>query len=269
MAADKHRVAAMKHSVFGLMFAAFSIAPLAHAEGPSTGAAPYKPWTAEEAFPAPRPIARRSAPGPLSPEPELARSVVELVAGAGPVFGWCFGGSTMSFPCRALEPGLGASVSGLWRVSPFFGWGGRASASLFSYEPPLELDAERTHALVGAVEIMARVYSSEQGVIDPYAELGLGAAVLRASLSARTGADTVHSAYAPSTHVGGGLDFVLGRNAKVGLAAAFNQVFVPALRRCPAHGDGRCVAVEGSDRGYVSSTLELGARFTLMLGNEL
>ncbi|MBN1611793.1 MAG: hypothetical protein JW940_34485 [Polyangiaceae bacterium] len=175
----------------------------------------------------------------------------------------------MSFPCRALDPGLGASVAGLWRVTPFFAWGGRASTSVFAYEPPAELQAERTRALLGALEIMARVYSSDQGVIDPFAELGLGAAFLRASLPARAGADTVHSAYAPSAHVGGGLDLVLGRRAKVGFAVALNQVFVPELRRCPAREDGPCGAVEGSDRGYVSSALELGGRFTLMLGNEL
>ena len=263
----------MNHSVLYVLLLVLCTAPLARAEDGMTGRsepqAPYEAWTGEEAFPAPHPLSRRSAHGPLTPEPELARSAVELVAGAGPVFGWCFGGSPMSFPCRALAPGLGASLSGLWRVTPFFAWGGRATTSLFTYEPPGELDAERTRALLGALEIVARGYTSDEGVIDPYAELGLGAAVLRASLPVRTGADVVHSACAPSTHVGGGLDFVLGRRAKVGLAVSLNQLFVPGLRRCPAHGDGPCTEVEGLDRGYVSSTLEVGGRFTLLLGNEL
>jgi hypothetical protein len=259
----------MRHSVLYVLLVVLFTAPLARAQDGIPGRAPYEPWTDDQAYPAPRPLPRRSAQGPLTPGPELARSSVEFVAGAGPVFGWCFGGSRVSFPCRALDPGLAASLSGLWRVTPFFAWGGRASASLFAYEPPSEFDADRTRALIGALEIVARVYSSDQGVIDPYAELGFGAAVLRASLPVRTGADAVHSAYAPSAHVGGGLDFVLGRSAKVGFALALNQVFVPGLRRCPASEDGPCTAVEGSDRGYLSSTLELGGRFTLMLGNEL
>jgi hypothetical protein len=246
-----------------------SIDPSALDAPPETGQAPYEPWTGSAAFPAPRPLTRRSTQGPLTPGLELARSPVELVAGAGPVFGWCFGGTATSFPCRALEPGLGASLSGLWRVTPFFAWGARLTTNFFAYEPPEKLDAERSRALLGALEIVARVYPSDEGVLDPYAELGLGGALLRAAFSGGPAADFVDSAYAPSAHVGGGLDFILGRRAKVGFAVSLNQLFVPGLRRCPARGDGACTKVEGSDRGYVSSTLELGGRFTLMLGNEL
>lgn len=230
---------------------------------PSTGdRPPYGAWTEAEAFAGPRPLFRRSTQGPLVPEPELARSAVELVAGGGPGLAWCFGASALSFPCQGLEPSLVSSLSGLWRVTPFFAWGGRASMRLFTYEPPAAFHARGSGARLVAFEIMGRVYGSSEGLLDPYAELGFGLAALSASVSSRRGGDHAYAAYAPTVHVGGGLDFVLGSAAKLGLVAAVDQVFVPGFR---SH-DPELVQ---DDDGYASATLELGARFTLMLGNEL
>ncbi len=139
----------------------------------------------------PPPIPLDAAPAPELAPLEYSRRPFELA----PEFALALpSGSDGS---RSVRLGTGFGLAALWRPTPFVALGG--SATRFSV-------AEHAHA--GFYGVLGRVYVSDHGVVDPYLELGLGAA------GARTGA----------ARAGGGVEFFLGRHVRVGPAIQWTAI---------------------------------------------
>ena len=69
--------------------------------------------------------------------------------------------------------------------------------------------------------------------------------------------------------LGGGVDFIIGSRIKFGPALSYTRVFVDKVRRCRAGSGGDCEDVSKDSAGHLNAFLTLGARLTILVGDEL
>src|SRR5262249_36821505 len=127
-----------------------------------------------------------------------------------------------------LGPALGGGVVALYRIVPYFAFGGSFSYSRTS-------GVTRSGALDGTLVAggaAGRVYFYEEGVFDPYLELVLGFGSLTTTLVPTERARSADSAFGPMARVGGGLDFVVLPALTVGGAVAFGELVFERGEHC-------------------------------------
>jgi hypothetical protein len=193
---------------------------------------------------------------------------VELIPSAGVALPNCRAGTDSDARCDGVTTGGIVGFTGLWRVTPYFAWGGGFEIAAFAYDPPKALGL--TDAGAGAVwlGLVGRAYFMEEGSLDPYLQLGIGVGALGTSAKDSAGTTWEETGAGPAGSVGGGLDFYLGRSVKLGPALSYTRVFVDKIRRCRASGDGNCVDVSKDEQGHLHSYFALSARLSFLLGGE-
>lgn len=238
--------------------------PEAPAEPP-----PYQRWSAP---PAPPPTDPRRVPPPLPPPPQYARRTVELIPHLGVGLPHCHGGSTNSDRCSGVGGGLDLGFTGLWRVSPYFAWGGALHLVPFSHDPENET-VEDPRAFAAFLGLIVRVYFMDEGRLDPYAQLGLGGGALGTSYTERrpsgTDLDVEESGAGPAVQIGGGLDVIITRSLRIGPTISYTRVFVDKIRRCTGGANDDCMDIDKGEYGYLDAFTTLGARLTIMVGDVL
>ena len=241
------------------------VAPEVPASTPE--AAPYSAWQDSAPHAPPPAIVLRTPPPPELAPPEYARRPVELTSEFLLGYPNCSDGSTNDARCAGLGPGAGFGASALWRVSPYFAFGGTLDVLGFAFNPP-----DRTRLRSGSAGglfygVLGRVYFADHGLVDPYLELGLGGGADRTS--ARETGDVKYSetAVGAAVRIGGAVEFYLSRHLRVGPAFDWTRFRVSHVTRCdPAEA---CVDLDGSENGHGVGFTTLSARLTISLGPEL
>jgi hypothetical protein len=196
---------------------------------------------------------------------------VELVARGGLSASSCVAGGAEA-RCNALGPIYGGELLVLYRPSPYFAFGGaggygRATGSLASRN----LSAETlSFAVVG------RVYLLEEGTLDPYFEALFGWGSERTTLTEATvdaspgrapaaNGSEADAAFGPLGRAGGGVDWLVGPELKLGIAANYAELVLARGETCRA---GRCLAGPAPS-GSVRGSLSVGLGLSLLLGQAL
>jgi hypothetical protein len=163
--------------------------------------------------------------------------------------------------CAALGPGFGPELAAFYRPIPYFAFGAafgysRAGGSFGGA-------ALSSSLLEGSV--VGRVYLLEQGAFDPYLEAFIGWSSERTTLAWASGYTDVDSAFGPSGRAGGGVDWFVGSGVKLGLFAAFDELFFLNGARCRA---GQC-ATNGVPSSLLRATVTLGFGVSILVGDAL
>jgi opacity protein-like surface antigen len=168
-----------------------------------------------------------------------------------------------------VSAGAVVGFTGLWRVTPYFAWGGGFEIAAFRYDPPKDLALTETGAAAVWLGLIGRVYFNDEGSFDPYLQLGIGVGALGTTATDPSGTPWEETGAGPAAQIGGGIDFHLSRSVKLGPGVAYTRVLVDKIRRCRASGDGDCVDLSKDDNGYLNAYFALTARLTILLGGEL
>ncbi len=224
---------------------------------------PYSAWQSQTPHAPPPPLLLAPAPPPELPAPELARRPFELSPELLLGFASCADGTTDDTRCNGLSAGLGVGGTVLWRVSPFFAFGGTLSAVSFGFHPPASsgLHGASAHGLFFG--LLGRVYFLEHGPVEPYLELGLGGG--SATTRAQESNDVQYDETATGTalRVGGAIELYLSRHVRLGPAFDWTRFNVAHVQRC-ASSD--CVPLDEAGYGHGTGFSSLSARLTILLG---
>lgn len=226
---------------------------------------PYRPWYG----PAPAPPPPGGAPPPPLPEgpsSAYARRPVELIPELGIAFPHCAAGTVSSDRCDGVKGGIALGFSALWRVSPWFAWGGGLQIAGFGYQPPDRLHLHDTSAGAVSLDVIGRVYFLDEGSIDPYVQLRLGGGALLTTYSDTANDQFQDTGAGPSVAVGGGFDFFLSRRLRLGPSIDYTGVFVDKIRHCQG---STCADLSKDDAGHLNAYITVLARLTIMIGDEL
>jgi hypothetical protein len=198
---------------------------------------------------------------------------VELVPELGLALPTCAAGTDSDDRCEGVAGGGAVGFSAFWRVSPHFAWGGGFAIAAFRYEAPEWAELEDTQAGAAWIGLLGRFYLLDEGSFDPYLQLGLGGAALgtTGTVTAGPNADQTYeeTGAGPALQLGGGIDFILSSRLKLGPSLSYTRVFVDKIRRCRAGSGGECEDVSKDDAGHLNAFLTVGARLTIMVGDEL
>jgi hypothetical protein len=199
-----------------------------------------------------------AGPPPMLRAPEHARRPFAFVPELALSLPLCEGGPGAE-PCAALGPAFGGSLSGFYRIYPYFAFGARASyfRSRGSARGESALGGE---VIDGAAA--GRVYFYESGAFDPYLELDLGYGSLDTSFVDASGKRHQLSAFGPTARVSGGLDFVVSESLELGGSFAFSHLLLANGRRCETtqcdYGSTPYGAAVGAVTLSLHATLTLG-----------
>jgi hypothetical protein len=182
-------------------------------------------------------------------------------------FPHCHDGSLSNARCDGLRGGLGLGLGALWRVSPYFGLGGTLSALGFGYRPPAQAALSDTRATGLFGGILARVYFTDTGALEPYLELALGGGAFGTAAVEANGQRYQESAAGGALRVGGGLEFYVSRRLRLGPALDLTRFESKQVRRCDAQN--RCVDLDPNGYGHGVGFLTLSCRLTILVGPTL
>ncbi len=226
------------------------------------------PWYGYDPAPGLPPPGSVPPPRPSS-GPEFWRRAVELFPHAGLVAPLCQTGSQGNDRCDGLRAGAQAGAAVLWRVLPYFAWGGALDVTMFRYQPPAHLGLHRTSAAAVFFGLLGRGYAATEGPVDPYVEIGLGGGALGRGFRDRDGHDYDETGAGPALRLGAGADLYVGQRIRLGPALGWTALLVDKIRRCRASGSGNCVDVSMHDQGYLNGYVSLTLRVTFLVGEEL
>lgn len=190
---------------------------------------------------------------PPSPERETewVRRSFEVVAEAGLALPWCSQGAFA--PCAGLGTGLSASLAGIYRITPYVGLGAEIAAASF------RIDGGSGHA--GVIGPVFRAYFLEQGSIDPWIQVGFGAAHFR---TRHAMADIDVEASGPAFSGAAGVDFWLSPSWKLGPSIGQRFLFPTESRACQAQA---CGSFTPGQAGGVRRHLNLSLTATFAFGS--
>ena len=120
-------------------------------------------------------IVEGAPPAPELPAVEYTRCPFELSAELLLGFPNCAAGGSDNQRCDGVSAGLGFGASALWRPSPYFAFGATVDALRFAFRPQAS-NLREPSAGGHFFGLLGRVYFFDQGLIEPYLELGLGSA---------------------------------------------------------------------------------------------
>jgi hypothetical protein len=240
----------------------------APAPAPATTAdPPYAAWQGSGHAP-PDGYSPGSIPAPAVGAPIYARRTVELIPALGVALANCRAGSRSDNRCDGVGGGGIVGFTGLWRVTPYFAWGGGFEVAAFRNRPSEESELSDASAAAVWLGLIGRVYFNDEGALDPYVQLAIGVGALGTQATDPADVTWEETGAGPAAQIGGGLDFHLSRSLRLGPSLTYTRVFVDKIRRCQASGGGKCVDVSKDDDGHLNSHLTLAARLTITLGGE-
>jgi len=221
-------------------------------DGPAKAEPPlYEPWQGES-LPLPPAPREKTVPAPEARQAEHPRHAVELVAQAGALVPICATGRQCSERRGELRPFGQGGLSALWRVNPYFSWGGFAELGALRYDPASRPARDNPRARFAMAGALMRVYALDAGSLDPYLELGLGYGQAERMSSAPNGDRVEEKRGGPALQVGAGGDFFLAARLRAGAALDWANVYLDQ---------------NVSPRVHVSATVAV--RLTIMLGSPL
>ncbi|MEB2323038.1 MAG: hypothetical protein OZ921_11020 [Sorangiineae bacterium] len=191
---------------------------------------------------------------------------MELIPELGLALPHCKSGSDSSDRCEGVRGGVALGFAALWRVSPWFAWGGGLELAGFGYQPPERLGLRETSAGAVSLDLIGRVYFTEEGSLDPYLQLRVGGGALGTSYRDEAGTKYQDTGAGPSVGIGGGLDFFLSHRLKLGPSVDYARIFVDKIRHC---AESDCVDVAKDGGGHLDAYFTVLARLTILMGDEL
>jgi hypothetical protein len=180
----------------------------------------------------------------------------------------CSAGEQSSDRCEGVFFGIGLEFSALWRMSPHFAWGGALGLAGFGYTPPGRLELRDASAGGAFISLLARVYFVDEGAFDPYLEAGVGGGFMGTAGREVDDVSYENTGAGLALRVGGGLDFHLSRSLRLGPSLVWTRLFVDKIRRCET-GGGDCLDLPKEDHGHLAGHVALGAKLTIMIGDEM
>lgn len=213
---------------------------------------------------APPPAVPELPPAPEREASEWARKSWEIVPNAGFTLPSCrtapYGGGA----CGGVGSGLTAGVGGVYRMTPYLALGAAVELANFRYDASA-VGASGGTSRAATVGPIFRAYFLESGSIDPWIQVGFGAAFLGMSYET-AGAAWSASASGASVSGAAGVDFWLTPHLKVGPAVGQELVFPTEVRVC--QGDG-CADYTVSEAGGVTRWLRVGLVATVAFGSSM
>jgi hypothetical protein len=248
-----------------LLFLLLCLLPSAALAQPVPGAPlPYVPWDGERSVGLPAAPAEEK-PRALERAPDFSRRVVELGPDLGAALPSCAGHVDENAPCGALAPGLFLGLSALWRPGPYFAFGGGFHVADFGGKS--DMTPERASGRFYEGSAVARVYMLESGRIEPYLELWLGAGSQRTAASPLGQPRFEQRSFGVSGRVGGGVDFYLGEQLRLGPSFSALRTLATSSELCAS--GSRCRALELDRQGQLLGAYVLALRVTLSFGSRL
>jgi opacity protein-like surface antigen len=225
--------------------------------------AAYSAWQGQAPHAPPPPIMLGAAPAPELPAAEYARRPFELVPELLLGFASCADGSVSDARCSGLSAGLGLGGTLLWRVSPYFAFGGSVADVAFGFHPAAESGLQQARANGVFYGILGRVYVTDHGLVEPYLELGLGGGSV--STSAREADDERYdeTTGGSALRVGGAVEFFVSRHLRLGPAFDWTRFDVGHVRRCAG---SQCAELDEASYGHGVGFSSVSVRISLLLG---
>jgi len=214
--------------------------------------------------PPPAIVLRRPPPPELAP-PEYARRPLEIASEVMLGFPSCSDSSATR--CDGLGAGPGLGLTALWRVSPYFAFGGTLSALSFRFDPSAHSQLERARESGSFYGLLGRVYFADHGAVEPYLELGLGGGQGRSSAREADSMTYSEAAGGTALRVGGAVELYLGRHVRFGPALDWTRWRTDRVVRCDE--SGACADLDANKAGHTLGFTTLSARFTIAIGPEL
>ncbi|HEY4158824.1 MAG TPA: hypothetical protein VGM29_12030 [Polyangiaceae bacterium] len=246
--------------------AAAPAAPPAQTAPSTVAVAPYGAWDGN-AYGRPPPSVLGAPPPPELEPPAYSRRAVELLPELMLGFPECHDGSFSNPRCDDLGGGLGLGVGGLWRVSPYFAFGGTLDALAFRFRPPAQAALSNTRAAGFFAGILGRVYFMDSGALDPYVELALGGGAIGTNAVEANNQQYQESSAGGSVRVGGGLEFFLSSRLRLGPALDLTRFSAKHVRRCDAQN--QCVDLDPNLYAHGVGFFTLSCRLTILVGPKL
>ena len=199
---------------------------------------------------------------------EYARRPFELVPAFAVALAHCSEALRVSERCASLGTGLGAGLSGLYRVTPYFAFGLTFAAYQFRIEPRPDSGLSGAGSSSLFAGVLGRVYFVPEGPVDPYLELGLGGGSFRTSARELPHSTAYEeTASAPAARIGAGIDFSLGRAVRLGPALDWTAYGISRVRRCA--GTVSCSELSAELDSHPNGFVSLGARLGIAFGKPL
>jgi hypothetical protein len=211
--------------------------------------------------PPPAIVLRKPPPPELAP-PEYARRPLELASEVMLGFPSC--SDSAATRCDGLGAGAGLGFSALWRVSPYFAFGGTVSALSFRFAPSAHSQLEQARESGLFYGLLGRLYFADHGAVEPYLELGLGDGSGRSNAREADAVTYAESAGGAALRVGGAVEFYLGRHARFGPALDWTRWRTDRVVRCGE--GGACAELDASKSGHALGFTTLSARLTIAIG---
>jgi len=227
---------------------------------------PYGAWQSDAPHAPPPPIVLGAAPAPELPAAEYARRPFELAPELILGFASCSDGSTDDSRCSGLSAGVGVGGTLLWRVSPYFAFGGTLSDVSFGFHPAAATGLQHTTASGQFYGLLARVYFMDHGLVEPYLELGLGGGSIRTSAREADDVQYDEAATGGALRVGGALEFFLSRHLRLGPAFDWTTFDVAHVRRCDGSA---CAELDAASYGHGTGFSSVSLRLSVLLGEGL
>ena len=206
----------------------------------------------------------RAAPAPELAPPEYTRRPLELVPELLLAFPSCSDRSANNARCDGLGAGAGFGVSALWRMSPYFAFGGTLSALRFGFDAPGSAGSSDDSASGLFYGLLGRVYFADRGLVEPYLELGLGAGADRTRAREADALSYSETATGAAVRVGGAVEFYLARQVRLGPAFDWTRFRVGQLQRCG--GTQACQNLDPGSAGHGVGFTTFSVRLTILVG---
>lgn len=209
------------------------------------------------------------APPSLPPAPdrepaEHARRNWEVV----PTIGWtvpsCRSAAHVAAACGGTGSGLNAGVGGVYRITPYVGFGAEVVVAEFGFDATA-VGASSGASRAGSVGPIFRGYFLERGRIDPWVQVGFGIGLVQASFQG-SGDEIDSRATGAAVSGGAGVDVWITPSVKLGPALNQHLVFPSEVRVCQR---GACASYTVSEAGGVTRWLRVGLVASFAFGQEM
>jgi len=227
---------------------------------------PYSAWQSDAPHAPPPPIALGAPPAPELPAAEYSRRPFELTPELLLGFANCSDGSADDTRCSGLSAGLGVGGTLLWRVSPYFAFGGTVSEASFGFHPAAQTGLQHTSASGSFYALLGRVYFMDHGLVEPYLELGLGGGSIRTSALEADAVQYDEAATGGALRIGGAVEFFLSRHLRLGPAFDWTTFNVGHVRRCDGSA---CTELDAASYGHGTGFSSVSLRLSVLLGEGL
>jgi len=222
---------------------------------PQPSLAPPPPAIVLEAAPAPELAPREWDRRPVELAPEFALGLPN-----------CADGTANDQRCAGLSAGAGFGLTGLWRVSPYFAWGGGLCALGFGFSPPRNSGLTGAKAGGAFVGVLGRVYFLERGALEPYLELGLGVGAARTTASEAGSPKITETTAGGAVRIGAGFEFYATEHLRLGPALSWTRFHAGQVARCAGQ---QCVDLSADENGHGVGFTTVSLRLSILLGAAL